>query len=415
MRRTESGMTLVEIMIAITIGLILLTGILTILVNNKNTYRAQDAISGIQENGRFAMKLITERVRSAGFSGCSTDELGSITNTLNNANQSPYNFAVAIEGYEADNSGPGATVTLTDSTPAVGSTASDWDSNSSGTGTSLPADLLDHPSLAGTGILPGDGVIPGTDVLIVRSAGDTRVKIDRNNDVNNQVLFIDGTDVGVCPLGPPMISGICTGDILLVSDCQKSRVFQATSLTNTGGCTSTPCYELAHSNAPFIPGNLTSSWGGPSAPKEELFGTDAEVLKMNTSSFYIGVGINNSPALFVKKNNLLPEELIDNVESMQVLYGEDTSVATPVVASDKPNIATRYVKADDVGDWGRVVSARVSLLLRTDKPVRSTNDNTVYHLTGGTDASATRVDPVNDKLFRRVYTTTINLRNKGLR
>jgi len=98
-----------------------------------------------------------------------------------------------------------------------------------------------------------------------------------------------------------------------------------------------------------------------------------------------------------------------------VLYGEDTTVAAPVVDTDLPNIASRYVKADEVGDWGRVITARVSLLLRTEKAVRNTEDTSTYRLTGGTAASSTTIDPLDDRLFRRVYTTTINLRNKGLR
>ena len=405
------GMTLVEIMIAITISLILLAGILTILVSSKATYNTQDALSRLQENGRYALKVITERVRNAGFTGCSTGELGSVTNMLNSANTNPFNYLVPIEGYEANGTGLNQIHDEDVVNPAVSIDANNWTATGGGTTANLPADLL------------ANGVIDETDVLVVRGSADNSVKIDRNNDSSQ--LFIDASDVGVCPDGSEEINGICAGDILIATDCTKSRIFQATNATTAGGgaCNNAPCANLVHSGAgttpggtPINPGNAApTSWGGAGAPESEKFGPGAEILKMVSTSFFIGQGANGSPALFIKENGDNPIELIDNVENLQVLYGEDTGVATPVIAGSLPTTATRYVTAAQVGGWDRVVSVRVSLLLRTAAQVGLQIDTDQYRMTGNTNASSVRIDPPDDLRLRRVYSTTIKLRNRGIR
>lgn len=51
----QFGFTLIEIMIALVIELLISGGAINIFVASKQTFRMQEAFSGIQENGRFAM------------------------------------------------------------------------------------------------------------------------------------------------------------------------------------------------------------------------------------------------------------------------------------------------------------------------------------------------------------------------
>jgi type IV pilus assembly protein PilW len=67
-------------MLALTIGLFLLGGVIQLFASNKQTYRANSALGRIQENGRFALGLFSRSVRVAGFSGCSS--ANQIDNTL---------------------------------------------------------------------------------------------------------------------------------------------------------------------------------------------------------------------------------------------------------------------------------------------------------------------------------------------
>lgn len=66
----QSGMTLIEIMIALLIGAFLLGGVLQIFINTKQTNRMQENISRLQENGRFAMDFLSRDIRMAGYWGC---------------------------------------------------------------------------------------------------------------------------------------------------------------------------------------------------------------------------------------------------------------------------------------------------------------------------------------------------------
>ena len=63
----QSGLTLVELMIALVIGLVLIGGVIQIFVANNQTYRVTDNMSRLQENGRFALDALSRSIRIAGF------------------------------------------------------------------------------------------------------------------------------------------------------------------------------------------------------------------------------------------------------------------------------------------------------------------------------------------------------------
>ncbi len=65
----QKGMSLVELMIALLIGLLLSGAIVTVYISNKKTYWDSEAAAALQENSRFAMKLIANDLRMAGYYG----------------------------------------------------------------------------------------------------------------------------------------------------------------------------------------------------------------------------------------------------------------------------------------------------------------------------------------------------------
>lgn len=65
----QSGLSLVELMISITIGLVLLAGITTLIVQQSNTRTELDKSSRQIENGRYAMQILADDIRHAGFYG----------------------------------------------------------------------------------------------------------------------------------------------------------------------------------------------------------------------------------------------------------------------------------------------------------------------------------------------------------
>lgn len=70
MRRLQTGMTLMELMVAITLASLLLLGVVNIFISSKRTYTMEDALSRVQESGRFALDFIAFDLRMAGYTGC---------------------------------------------------------------------------------------------------------------------------------------------------------------------------------------------------------------------------------------------------------------------------------------------------------------------------------------------------------
>ena len=68
-RSCQSGLTIVELLIAVFIGLVIVTGVIQVFISSKQTYRVQDNLSRLQENGRFALEVLGNTVRIAGFKG----------------------------------------------------------------------------------------------------------------------------------------------------------------------------------------------------------------------------------------------------------------------------------------------------------------------------------------------------------
>lgn len=70
MRKMSRGFTLVELMIAMTLGLLVMGGAIGIFIANQTTSRANSALSDLQTVARLSFQLMSHDIRNAGFSGC---------------------------------------------------------------------------------------------------------------------------------------------------------------------------------------------------------------------------------------------------------------------------------------------------------------------------------------------------------
>lgn len=129
---------------------------------------------------------------------------------------------------------------------------------------------------------------------------------------------------------------------------------------------------------------------------------EAGVLSANTYR------VNNNRVLQCVTNNTAggmtttaTQALLDNVEDIQILYGEDTNA---------DGSADRYVNAATVGlNWNNVLSVHVALLLASDGDVKPDAETKIYHLVG---TSITKPDTGKDRAQRRVVERVIALRNR---
>jgi len=362
----QTGLTLVELMVASVISLLLLAGVIQIFISNKTTYRVVDGISRVQENGRFGLEFLSKDVRMAGYKGCSASS--PLTNTLKcpdgsvrpdngictGQNDLTSNFNVGLEGFNN-----------------IGATPPTY----------LTAD----------GINP----LPGTDVIIIRRNSEGGIRVVKNNNGAQVFVSVTSTLTDGCGTGVDMVSGICPSDILLISDCNKSRLFQAGNTTTTGaGGGTVASLNITHP-ASGTPGNSPTSWGGNNSPADERFGNDAEIAKIITNVYFIANGA-SGPALFRKSGPAEPAELIEGVKDMQVLYGED-------MTNDTVRSATIYVTANNVTNWDNVISVRPSLLLSSIED-NITEAGRTFTYNGATQTAT-------DRRLHKVFTSTFTVRN----
>ncbi|MEM7018845.1 MAG: PilW family protein [Pseudomonadota bacterium] len=69
-KKYSRGVTLVEILVAMVIGLTLMGGVTLIMISSQRTYTVQGDMARLQENSRFALDFLTRDLRSVGYFGC---------------------------------------------------------------------------------------------------------------------------------------------------------------------------------------------------------------------------------------------------------------------------------------------------------------------------------------------------------
>ena len=75
-----------------------------------------------------------------------------------------------------------------------------------------------------------------------------------------------------------------------------------------------------------------------------------------TSVYSIQAGASGSPALFRSVNGGTAEELVEGIEDLQILYGQDT---------DNDDVPNYFVDAATITDMAQAVSVRLTLIART--------------------------------------------------
>lgn len=97
--REQTGFGLIELMIAMTLGLVLLGGIGYVFIGSRGAFRTTDNLSRIQENARYALDIMSRDIRMAGYIGCGN--IASMTvKTIANPPVPPMTPGNALIGYD---------------------------------------------------------------------------------------------------------------------------------------------------------------------------------------------------------------------------------------------------------------------------------------------------------------------------
>jgi type IV pilus assembly protein PilW len=264
MSRREVGFSLVELMIAMLIGLFIVLGVVLVYASAVRTQVLNESLSRVQENGRFAVSFLSRDIRMAGYDGgCTT----AVNNLLDETDGD----------YNAD--------LLT-----LGSAVSGWD-NSAG----------DHAAYL-------TGYTAGTDVISLQhAANDTGLVANGNTPANAANINLTTQ------------SGIPAGTIILVSDYEGCDLFQ-----NRSNANATNLNRGASGSNPG-PGNKNPGHNNFSHRYDgdiQIFQFESVVYYIGDGAngrpalrrvrFSQGIGAGNPS-----------EELVSDIADMQIEYGVD--------------------------------------------------------------------------------------------
>jgi type IV pilus assembly protein PilW len=386
------GVTLIELMIAMVISTIVLLGVATVYSSTKRSYKVQEEMARLQENARYAFNAMAGDIRGAGFVGCNPKITSLLDETDAAFDPALYDFQAGVDGWEytATTTAPGNTYTITSLTNTGSASdwaGADWDNN--GTGDDLP------------NVLTGR-VLIGTDVLLTKSS-DPETYEDPATCADGSVLRLRGANP---PNATAMTFNCRTnveqGQIVFFGNCDRADVFQ-------NGATSKSVNLNRNAGvAGNRPGNVN-----PASVNWSQYCENCQVYAARGIAYFIGNGAGNEPALFrydysMGASGATFDELVEGVENMQILYGEDLNTG------DEDVQPTQYVTADNITNPDNVVSVRISLLVRTPQELNRPQAPSNHRLLGVDDATAVDITTLSDRRIRKVFTTTVYMRNKGV-
>jgi type IV pilus assembly protein PilW len=272
-RRQQTGMTLVELMVAMVLGLVIVGGVIGVMLANKRSYSTNQGLSEVQETARTAFELMARDIRQAAGNGC--DSPTRTSNVL----KAGGNWWQDWWGMNGVNNGDA------DAVVAVG---------------------------AGVGQR-----VAGTDTVHVQGLDGVAMTVE-SSDAVNAAITIDGD----APFG--------IGDIMLICDFDHAAIFQITDWDAGAD-------KLTHDASGDAPGNCSKGLGFPAvcdggSGNSYEFPENSQVGRLMAAVWYIG---NNGRAadggrsLFRRRLGPggveVTEEIVSGVTDMQVRYGENGS------------------------------------------------------------------------------------------
>lgn len=346
---THQGFSLVELMVAMVVGLVVLGTVSTIMVNANKNYTTTDSTARLQENARFAMQFITTDLRRAGYFGCAGD-LSAVYSTLNGSGGVGGLALNALEGVEAVGTGV-------------------WQPSTEAT--SFP-----------------NNPVAGSDAFAVRYLDlDNPITLQQEMPNESAVLFVNAGH------------GLNVNDIIAVTDCDTADIMQ---LTNVNASGSSGKDNLVHNAGSGTPGNSTQRLS-------KNYDLTATVLKFNSAQYYVGTSVSGLTTSLYRITTAGAQELVEGVENMQIRYGVVTTAdRVPSAYVTANEVST--INGVGVTNWSNVISVRVGLLLssiaNTADGQSGQDEDTKIH-----DVNGTPIGPIGDRRIRKEFVSTITLRN----
>jgi len=140
------------------------------------------------------------------------------------------------------------------------------------------------------------------------------------------------------------------------------------------------------------------------------------VFAVADNRFYIATPASSTiPSLYCKGASSTAQPLVENVEDMQFQYGSVASTSTQTTASIAGYLSASDANLEATGtsasaaatNWGRVLTVRICIVVRSVDPVGQNLTVGGYY-----DCQGNLITTQTDYRLRRAYSTTVVLRNR---
>lgn len=330
-RRHMRGFTLIELMVAMLLGLIVVGGVISVFLAGQQTYRTNEALGEVEDNSRTAFELLARDLRGAGLTGCDNSN-GRVANVINTSAWYA-NWNNAVYGYDDASTDPALTGITGNGAPVAGQSS---------------VQILSTAS---------------TDVTVVTTPGGNSAATFRINAGTTE---------------------LSTGDLIMVCDFDHATLMQITSYQNSN------TLDVEHNTGKGSPGNCSKGLGYPTICSTTgnfyAFGPNSRVAKLMAVDWYIGKNPVGGTSLYrvsvINNNGTItptPQEMVRNVSSMKIKYLQPPG--------------TTFSSAASVTNWAAVNAAQVTLsLFSTNQRVGAANSTQVSRSFTSTTTVRNRVN-----------------------
>lgn len=341
------GVTLVELMVAITVALILVAAVIQLFVGNKQAYRLQEGSAGVNENSRFARQQLEYALRMSGHWGGAT----------------PQDTQPAPVGGVDSLGCPGAPVYRVGAGTMVGIEGFDA-TTAAGQGTSSALPPLD------CGLVEA-GYKAGTDVLLMRYAGAERLCLPGRA----QPSGVDDATEAACIAGLEIDGEAAPLLVRSRIGGGKSEIFRASDVDTLYGVSASsanPALLIAPQAGGEQSGANPDLTSNHAFHYEVFFVTECGT-RLGDTPVDCSTAPNPTPTLARLRligDSLTAEDLVEGVEALELTYGiDDNGDYAPDRFLGASAIRTEDTLGDDAGSvttglWNRVTAVRVGMLIR---------------------------------------------------
>lgn len=359
----QRGMSLVEVMVAMAIGIILLLGLGILFVNSTRVFKVSDEFARMQENGAYALNAMGADLRMVGFFGLiSSADL-----------QVPVSFVVAGDcgtDWAIDFAQPLSALHDLDASQANTELNCIQVANFIPSTTNRKSFILVLRGATGTPVLPAE-------LTVGNAPGSLYVQADPGGGI----LFKGDQYAGLAApfkrttYPRPYVSGAPPVDAPIYLYQARAYYLRPCSRPTGAGAA---CLASDDGNEPI-----------PTLVRQELAGTAAGTTAMTEVA------------------------VAEGIEAIRVLYGVDTDDLAPI----PDGVPNAYTEVPDDTQLARVVTARIAVLVRSPQPTNGYDDaSRRYDLDGDGIAELNcTADALPCNYHRHVFTQTFQLRNVAQR